>query len=106
MGSYNMLKQTAKAYDVPQNSGTTFATGAIAGTITVYVSQPFDTIKSRTQSARGAGTLEAARSILVDSGIRGFWHGSTMRLGRLVLSGGIIFTGYEKVSSFLMTYSK
>ncbi|EAQ87470.1 hypothetical protein CHGG_04089 [Chaetomium globosum CBS 148.51] len=60
MGSYNMLKQMWQKSGMPQNSITTFALGAIAGTITVYATQPFDTIKSRTQSAKGATTLEAA----------------------------------------------
>ncbi len=103
MGSYNMLKQKASASGLPQNDLTTFGLGALAGTITVYASQPFDTIKSRAQSAKGATTVEAIASIWADAGVLGFWKGSTMRLGRLVLSGGIVFTVYEKVSGLLMS---
>jgi len=101
MGSYNTMKQASQSYGLPQNSATTFGIGALAGTITVYASQPFDTIKSRTQSAQGASTTEAVASIWRDGGVKGFWKGSTMRLGRLVFSGGIVFTVYEKVSGIL-----
>ncbi|KAJ8119091.1 hypothetical protein OPT61_g69 [Boeremia exigua] len=101
MGSYNVLKETSRKNNLPQNSATTFAMGAIAGTITVYATQPFDTIKTRAQSAAGASTSDAFRSVLLQTGLRGFWSGSTMRLGRLVFSGGIIFTVYEKVASLL-----
>ncbi|ELQ43031.1 tricarboxylate transport protein [Pyricularia oryzae Y34] len=101
MGSYNIIKEQIKKRDLPQNSAVTFGAGAIAGTITVYATQPFDTVKTRSQSARGAGTLEAFRSVISSSGVEGLWSGSTMRLGRLVLSGGIVFTVYEKVSGIL-----
>lgn len=101
MGSYNVLKETSKKHSLPQNSATTFAIGALAGTITVYATQPFDTIKTRAQSATGASTGEAFRSVLLQNGLRGFWSGSTMRLGRLVFSGGIVFTVYEKIAALL-----
>lgn len=101
MGSYNVLKEASRKHSLPQNSGTTFAIGALAGTVTVYATQPFDTIKTRAQSAAGASTGEAFRSVLLQNGIRGFWSGSTMRLGRLVFSGGIVFTVYEKIAALL-----
>lgn len=101
MGSYNVIRDQSKQYGLPNNSAITFGSGALAGIVTVYATQPFDTIKTRSQSIRGAGTAEAFRMVLVERGVRGFWSGSTMRLGRLVLSGGIVFTVYEKVSSLL-----
>ncbi|KAH8722353.1 mitochondrial carrier domain-containing protein [Phaeosphaeriaceae sp. PMI808] len=105
MGSYNVLKEFSRRKGLPQNSAVTFGTGAFAGIITVYATQPFDTIKTRAQSAQGASTGEAFRSVLQHGGIRGFWSGSTMRLGRLVFSGGIVFTVYEKVASLLSNSS-
>ncbi|OCT51765.1 Tricarboxylate transport protein [Cladophialophora carrionii] len=101
MGSYNALREWRKKTTVPQNAATTFATGAVAGVITVYATQPFDTVKSRTQALAGQGPGEALRSVLRDSGVRGLWSGSTMRLGRLLLSGGIVFTVYEHVCGLL-----
>lgn len=52
-------------------------------------------IKTRSQSASGASAVEAVKTVLLDYGIRGFWKGTTMRLGRTVFSGGILFTSYE-----------
>ncbi|KXH25082.1 hypothetical protein CSIM01_12998 [Colletotrichum simmondsii] len=98
MGSYNVLREQSKQHGLPNNSLVTFGSGSVAGIVTVYATQPFDTIKTRAQSARGAGTLESLRMVLSERGIRGLWSGSTMRLGRLILSGGIVFTVYEKVS--------
>jgi solute carrier family 25 citrate transporter 1 len=105
MGSYNVLKEFSRRKSLPQNSAVTFGMGAIAGVITVYATQPFDTIKTRAQSAQGASTREAFQSILQHAGVRGFWSGSTMRLGRLVFSGGIVFTVYEKVAAILSSSS-
>lgn len=101
MGSYNALKELTIQRDLPQNAVVSSATGAAAGIITVYATQPFDSIKTMAQSARGASTAEAFRKILAERGVRGFWSGSTMRLGRLVFSGAIVFTVYEQVSGFL-----
>jgi solute carrier family 25 (mitochondrial citrate transporter), member 1 len=101
MGSYNVLKNLCESYQLPRNSAVTFGTGAVAGVITVYVTQPFDTIKTRTQSAAGASTITAFRTVLAQDGVKGLWAGSTMRLGRLIFSGGIIFTVYEKIAGVL-----
>ncbi|OAA58928.1 Mitochondrial carrier domain protein [Niveomyces insectorum RCEF 264] len=101
MGSYNALRETCKANGVPTNSLVTFGIGSIAGVVTVYTTQPFDTVKTRVQSAAGSSMAEAVKSVLREDGIRGMWKGSTMRLGRLVLSGGIVFTVYEWVAGVL-----
>ncbi|OAA71853.1 Mitochondrial carrier domain protein [Akanthomyces lecanii RCEF 1005] len=97
MGTYNMIKELCKKHNVPQNTAATFVSGAVAGVVTVYATQPFDSIKTVAQGVDGASTGEAFRHILNQRGIRGFWSGSTMRLGRLILSGGIVFTVYEQV---------
>lgn len=101
MGSYNQLKEICKSYHIPSNTATTFGSGAVAGIITVYMTQPFDTIKTRTQSAQGAKTIEACSSIFREYGLKGFWKGSTMRLSRLIFSGGIVFSVYEQIVSLV-----
>jgi solute carrier family 25 citrate transporter 1 len=101
MGSYNALKELSQRYEINQNIVTTFLMGAIAGTITVYTTQPFDSIKTRSQGLAGMGVGTALRSIIQDHGIKGLWNGSSMRLGRLILSGGIVFTVYEKTQGVL-----
>ena len=46
-------------------------------------------------------TVAAMTTVFLDEGIRGFWRRSTMRLGRTVLSGGILFTVYEQIVRLL-----
>ena len=101
MGSYNILKDFENSRHIAQSTATNFANGAVAGIITTYATQPFDTLKTRSQSAKGASTVDAFRSVLADDGVRGFWRGTTMRLGRTVFSGGILFTVYEQVAAIL-----
>lgn len=106
--SYTFLKQLAESYTAPgEKLGTvgTFATGGVAGLITVYVTQPLDTIKTRMQSidARAAygNSFRCAALIFKNEGVFTFWSGALPRLARLVLSGGIVFTMYEKTIDML-----
>ncbi|KAK5723678.1 hypothetical protein LTR15_005377 [Elasticomyces elasticus] len=101
MGTYNILKDYETTRNIPQTTLTNFANGSVAGIVTTITTQPFDTIKTRCQSARGASTVEAFKSIVADYGIAGFWKGTTMRLGRTVFSGGILFTTYEWAAAIL-----
>lgn len=104
MGTYNILKEVARAQEIKPGVLTTFGMGAVAGVVTVYATQPFDSIKTRAQSAQGASFAEAVSSVVRDYGLRGFWKGSTMRLGRLLLSGGIVFSVYEETASILLRF--
>jgi len=101
MGSYNVLREGLKSNDIPLNTATTFATGAVAGVITVYATQPFDTVKTRAQSLKGSTMKDAVANVLRETGVKGLWAGSTMRLGRLILSGGIVFSVYEQVAALM-----
>ncbi|KAM5440930.1 hypothetical protein MferCBS31731_004069 [Microsporum ferrugineum] len=102
-GSYTTLRQFAQGYIAPgEKLGTlsTFAIGGMAGLITVYVTQPLDTVKTRMQSLEARNSykhsLDCVAKILKNEGILTFWSGAVPRLARLVLSGGIVFTMYEK----------
>lgn len=101
MGTYNILKEVTKSQGIAPSVFTNFGVGALAGVVTVYATQPFDTVKTRAQGVQGAGIAEAVRSVVRDYGIRGFWKGSSMRLGRLLLSGGIVFSVYEEMVTLL-----
>ncbi|KAL5332682.1 mitochondrial carrier domain-containing protein [Aspergillus crustosus] len=101
--SYTMLKQMAEGYVAPgEKLGTasTFALGGIAGLITVYVTQPLDTVKTRMQSLEASrnykNSFVCAARIFKDEGVLTFWSGAVPRLARLIMSGGIVFTMYEK----------
>ncbi|KAK4185673.1 mitochondrial carrier domain-containing protein [Podospora australis] len=102
-GSYTALKQIAESYTAPgEKLGAvgTFAMGGIAGLITVYVTQPLDTIKTRMQSIEAKqlyrNSFRCASIIFKQEGILTFWSGALPRLARLIMSGGIVFTMYEK----------
>ncbi|CRG83273.1 putative mitochondrial carrier C19G12,05 [Talaromyces islandicus] len=101
--SYTTLKQFAQGYVAPgEKLGTisTFAIGGVAGIITVYATQPLDTVKTRMQSLEAKklykNSLTCAASIVKDEGVLTLWSGAMPRLARLILSGGIVFTMYEK----------
>lgn len=101
MGTYNVLKDYERTRDIAQTTATNFLNGSIAGIVTTLATQPFDTIKTRSQSSRATSTVQAFNSIVADYGIKGFWKGTTMRLGRTVFSGGILFTTYEWAAALL-----
>lgn len=106
LGSYNSIKTMIQQAsntppNVPLSSAATFAVGSVAGIVTVYTTMPIDTVKTRMQ-ALGAdklysSTLNCFVKIFKEEGLSTFWKGATPRLGRLVLSGGIVFTIYEKM---------
>ena len=86
--------------DKPLSSGLTFLVGAFSGIVTVYSTMPLDTVKTRMQSldsTKYSSTMNCFATIFKEEGLKTFWKGATPRLGRLVLSGGIVFTIYEKV---------
>jgi solute carrier family 25 citrate transporter 1 len=102
LGAYNILKDYEKKRGIEQGVGTNFANGVVAGVVTTYATQPFDTVKTRSQSAKGATAVQAFKDIMMEDGVRGFWRGTVMRLGRTVFAGGILFTVYEQAAEVLM----
>lgn len=106
--AYTSLKQAAQSYVAPgEKLGTlsTFAIGGVAGTITVYATQPIDTVKTRMQSIDSKGhyknSIDCAVKILRNEGLFKLWSGALPRLGRLMFSGGIVFAMYEKTMDLL-----
>ncbi|OTB07836.1 hypothetical protein M426DRAFT_317726 [Hypoxylon sp. CI-4A] len=103
LGSYAALKDWERARGIPVDDSalTSFANGAFAGTLTTLATQPFDTVKTKAQQARVVSTLECVRSVYAEDGVRGFWRGTVMRLGRTVMAGGILFTANEQALKVL-----
>jgi len=106
--SYSTLKQFVQGNARPGqklSSGLTFAIGGVAGLITVYTTMPFDVIKTRMQSLQAPklyrNSFHCAYVVFAEGGILGFWKGTTPRLARLVMAGGIVFTVYEKTIELL-----
>ena len=106
--SYTWLRQIAQSYVAPgEKLGTlgTFAIGGMAGTITVYATQPIDTVKTRMQAIDSKGmyrnSVDCGVKIFREEGVLKLWSGAVPRLGRLIFSGGIVFTMYEKTMEML-----
>lgn len=97
MGSYNIIKDYQQTNGIKQSTPVNFLNGAIAGLVTTLVSQPADVIKTRSQSATRTTTMQAIREIWQDGGIKQFWSGTVLRLGRTIMAGGILFTTAEAV---------
>ncbi|GAA5914589.1 Ctp1p [Sporobolomyces salmoneus] len=102
--TYGTLKSFVSGNTRPGETlpaGITFGIGAIAGVVTVYATMPLDVIKTRMQSLEARtqyrNSFHCAARIFSEEGVFRFWRGATPRLARLVLSGGIVFTVYEKV---------
>ncbi|KAI8810674.1 mitochondrial tricarboxylate transporter [Cladochytrium replicatum] len=78
-----------------------FANGAIAGIITVYTTMPLDVVKTKMQALdakqKYSNSLHCIYKVANDDGILALWKGATPRLGRLIFSGGIVFTAYESL---------
>jgi hypothetical protein len=99
--SYTSLKQLAQSYTSPGEklgAFSTFGLGGLAGIITVYTTMPIDTVKTRMQSieasAQYKNSVDCVVKIFKQEGLLTFWSGAVPRLGRLILSGGIVFTMY------------
>lgn len=115
--SYTALKQMAQSYVAPGEklgAASTFGLGGLAGIITVYTTMPIDTVKTRfvywfwndslpaNAPNNSMQSIEARKlyknsfhcvaQIFKHEGLLTFWSGAVPRLGRLILSGGIVFT--------------
>ncbi|WFD29566.1 hypothetical protein MSPP1_000575 [Malassezia sp. CBS 17886] len=107
-GTYSTLRnlvQGSSRAGEPLPGGITFGIGAIAGVVTVYATMPLDVVKTRMQTLEARqnykGTFDCMVQIMRNEGILAFWRGATPRLARLILSGGIVFTTYEKTMELL-----
>lgn len=78
----------------------TFGIGGAAGVVTVYVTQPVDTVKTRMQSIEARtlyrNSLHCAAKLVREEGVFKLWSGAVPRLARLIFSGGIVFSMYEQ----------
>lgn len=101
LGSYDIIKTWERSKGFEGGVALNFANGAVAGTVTTLLTQPVDTVKTRAQSVKGAGVVEAVSEIWRRDGVKGFWRGTVMRLGRTVISGGVLFTTNEAVMDLI-----
>ncbi|KAG0306312.1 hypothetical protein BGZ98_002642 [Dissophora globulifera] len=107
-GVYSSLSDLTKArMGIKGQLPTThaFAIGAVAGIVTVYTTMPLDVVKTKMQGLGAKelykGALDCGWKVFKNEGIFAFWKGATPRLARLSMSGGIIFSLYERTMSLL-----
>lgn len=74
---------------------TSFLAGAISGTCSTLLLQPFDLVKTRLQQSKDPRLFTEVVSVLKDGGVRGLWVGVTPSLGRTVPGVGIYFTVFH-----------
>ncbi|ORX61637.1 mitochondrial carrier [Hesseltinella vesiculosa] len=107
--SYNYIKglmQQHRGDDAsPLPTTHTFFAGALAGIITVYSTMPLDVVKTRMQGLDARSLYKNSFDCLIKvvkaNGFFSLWKGTTPRLTRLIFSGGIVFTVYEKAYASL-----
>lgn len=95
MGTYNVLKNLDATRGIEEGALPNFGNDAFADLVTTLTTQPFDIVKTLFHSARGVGTWEAFKSIVIDDGVKGFGGGAAMRLGRRILRARILLMTRE-----------
>ncbi|KIM29237.1 hypothetical protein M408DRAFT_328914 [Serendipita vermifera MAFF 305830] len=110
--TYSTLKQFVQSNTRPGQTlpaSITFAIGGVAGLVTVYATMPLDVVKTRMQSldarSQYRNSFHCIYRTFTEEGILRFWTGTTPRLVRLVVSGGVTFSVYERVVSLLRTHA-
>lgn len=82
----------------------TMLCGGVAGAVSVFGNTPIDVVKTRMQGLEASkykSSFDCAQQILKREGFRGFYKGTTARLGRVVADVALVFTIYEKVVRML-----
>ncbi|EMD01236.1 hypothetical protein BAUCODRAFT_144787 [Baudoinia panamericana UAMH 10762] len=76
-----------------------FASGVVAAVLATTMTNPFDAIKTRLQiaPARYGNMIKAAGLMLRYEGVRSFFSGLSMRIGRKALSSAFTWTVYEEL---------
>ncbi|KAI8084493.1 mitochondrial carrier domain-containing protein [Halteromyces radiatus] len=102
--SYSYFKSSFQKWRGDEStlpSSYTFVAGALAGIVTVYSTMPLDVVKTRMQGLDARllykHSLDCLVKVVKANGVFSLWKGTTPRLTRLIFSGGIVFTVYEKV---------
>jgi len=110
-GSKTWLNQTfssnsavtngSSAAPVANMNGTTInaLSGVLAATTATAITNPFDAVKTRLQlmPVKYGNSLKATRLMLKEDGIRSFFDGLGLRMGRKALSSALAWTVYEEL---------
>jgi solute carrier family 25 citrate transporter 1 len=96
MAYYNLHKKGDSFY---KDKFVSFMAGGTGGLVSVLLNNPIDVIKTQMQSLGGAerykGTLDCAKIILRDEGVRGYYKGCTPRCFRVFFEMAFGFAIFE-----------
>ncbi|KAF1956059.1 mitochondrial carrier [Byssothecium circinans] len=81
------------------SAGINFSSGVAAAGLATTVTNPFDAIKTRIQLMPDAysNTVQAAKKMLVEDGLRSFFGGLGIRIARKAVSSALAWTVYEEL---------
>ena len=82
-----------------QAAGINFASGVVAAGVATSITNPFDAVKTRLQLLPGkyGNMVKATRVMLREDGVRSFFDGLGLRMGRKALSSALAWTVYEEL---------
>ena len=80
---------------------TSFLAGALSGSCSTVLLQPFDLVKTRVQQRPHSTVWEQARQVARTEGLLAFWTGVTPSLWRTVPGIGLHFASYHLLSSLV-----
>jgi solute carrier family 25 protein 38 len=76
-----------------------FSSGALASTACCFITNPLDAVKTRIQlqPQQYKNTLQSARKIVVEDGVRALYDGLTLRLARKATGSALAWMLYEEL---------
>eukprot|EP00092_Neocalanus_flemingeri_P028939 GFUD01031422.1.p1 GENE.GFUD01031422.1~~GFUD01031422.1.p1 ORF type:complete len:362 (+),score=63.20 GFUD01031422.1:70-1086(+) len=77
--------------------------GAVAGGASVLGNTPVDVVKTRMQNGSYSSSVECARQVARNEGVRGFYKGCLPRMNRVCLEVGLAFVIYDTVMEVFKT---
>jgi solute carrier family 25 protein 38 len=80
-------------------AGINFTSGALAAGLATSITNPFDAVKTRLQlmPKKYGNMLKASRTMLQEDGLRSFFDGLGLRIGRKAVSSALAWTVYEEL---------
>ena len=80
-------------------AGINATSGVIAAGTATAITNPFDAVKTRLQlmPQKYGNMVKATRLMLLEDGVRGFFDGLALRMGRKAISSALAWTVYEEL---------
>ena len=100
---YEMSKKRLNAAFEASSAGTSAAmnasSGVIAAGLATAITNPFDAVKTRLQlmPAKYGNMVKAIRTMLREDGLKAFFDGLGLRMGRKAISSALAWTVYEEL---------